>query len=84
VPSVSHARPRQPSLAAARAAFRADRERASKRIGSDQQRRLLILLLATCETVLDKLRTNGDTGRELIRDLERVVERARAELSSPS
>jgi hypothetical protein len=27
--------------------------------------------------VLDKLRTNGETGRELIRDIERVVERAR-------
>jgi hypothetical protein len=54
------------------------------RIGSDQQWRLLTLLLATCETVLDKLRTNGETGPELIRDLERLVERARAELSSHS
>jgi hypothetical protein len=44
----------------------------------------LILLLATCETVLDELQMNAETERELISDIERVVERARTELSSTS
>jgi hypothetical protein len=53
-------------------------------MGSElQRRRVLILLLATCETALDELRIGGEPDSELVIDLQRVIERTRSELAVP-
>jgi hypothetical protein len=41
-----------------------------------------MILLATCESALDVLRGSGDPDGELLREIERVIDRTRAELSS--
>lgn len=44
---------------------------------------MLAILLATCETALATFRTgDNQVGRELVTDLERLIERTRAELES--
>ena len=43
---------------------------------------MLTILLATCETALDTLRTGGnEVDRELVANLERLIQRTRAELN---
>jgi hypothetical protein len=42
---------------------------------------MLVLLLATCETAVDRLgRADAQVDDELVRDLERVIERTQTEL----
>jgi hypothetical protein len=44
---------------------------------------MLMILLATCETALETFRTrDSQVGRELLTELERLIERTRAELEA--
>jgi hypothetical protein len=54
------------------------------RISTDRpQRNLLILLLATCETALERFgRPDVQVDDRLLRDLERVIEGAQTELKA--
>ncbi len=43
---------------------------------------MLTILLATCETALTKFLADDEVDRELVTDLERLIERTRAALES--
>jgi len=52
-------------------------------VSDTQKRSMLTILLATCETTLDAFNAaDNELDRELVADLERVIERTRGELEA--
>ena len=51
-------------------------------VSDTQKRSMLTILLAACETTLDTFQADNQLDRELLADLERVIERTRGELEA--
>jgi hypothetical protein len=52
-------------------------------VSDTQKRSMLTILLAACETTLDAFHAaDNELDRELVADLERVIERTRGELEA--